>query len=127
MVEVGEIEEPDESAGGSDVEDSNVESSATTSEHPPIENRLPKKFLADDPDFIDRSLGRQGARNVLIPDGRGGMQRVDERIVKIEHKGEMIELIALPENERRKRQRITNFVSILIGVLFFVFFFWLLF
>ena len=122
--EEGKIEDS-ESPQKSTAEDTPAEVAEPTV--PPIESFLPNKFLADDPNFIDRSVERSGTRKVLIPDGRGGMQSVDERIVKIEHKGEIIELIALPEHERQKRQRIINFVSIAIGVLFFVLFFWLCF
>lgn len=110
------------------VEDSsNVTSEHSQPETPPVESRLPEKFLADDPDFFDRRVGRSGSRRVLIPDGRGGMQSVDELIVKVEHQGEMIELVALPAHERRRRQRIVNFVSVVIGALFMLIFFWLFF
>jgi len=128
MADEDKIEESDKPEDGSAVEDSDAASvEAAEPEAPSIEDLLPKKFLADDPDFADRSLGRSGARNVLLPDGRGGLKSVDGRIVKIEHKGETIELIALPEHERIKRQRIINFASIFIGVIFFVLFFWLFF
>ncbi len=88
-------------------------------------SRLPGKFLADDPGYVDRSVNSKTSDKVLLPDGKGGVTSVSKNIVKIEHQGQTIELIALSPEEKRKRQFWINLVSILLGVCLVVLFFWL--
>ncbi len=88
--------------------------------------KLPPKFLADDPEFIDRRINAKRDNRVLLPDGGGGLQSVDNNIVRIEHKGKTYELTMLSPEQRRKRQRLVNAVSIALAAIFLVvFFLWL--
>ena len=93
----------------------------------PVELPLPKKFLADDPGFVDRSVSGRSERKVLIPDGKGGLKSVDQQVVRIQHRGETVELVAMSEEDRLKRQRLINVLAILFGIVFLLLFFWLLF
>ena len=86
-------------------------------------SKLPRKFLADDPDFVDHRVSRNQHEKVLLPDGGGGVQSVDGNIVRIKHKGQMIELVALSPEQRQKRQRLVNLVSIVLGAVFLLLFF----
>ena len=88
---------------------------------------LPPKFLADDPDFVDHSVSGQRSSRVLLPDGAGGVSAVDSNIVRIEHRGQTVELKALSPEKKRFRQRWINIVSILLGAAFlWMFFRWIL-
>lgn len=89
-------------------------------------SKLPPKFLADDPDFVDFSLGGRHNQKILLPDGSGGVTSVQQNIVKIQHKGKTIELVALSPDEKRKRQLWINTASIGLGILLMVLFFWLI-
>ena len=112
--------------------DSATETEAETK--PPVKDTLdpnellPKKFLADDPEFVDHRMrpGGLGAR-VLLPDGKGGVNSVDRNVVRIEHRGKLIDLQALPPEQRRRRQIVVNLVSIVIGAIFILLFFLLAF
>ena len=86
-------------------------------------DRLPPKFLADDPELVHHSHSRKGQQKILLPDGSGGVQSVENNIVRIEHKGQIVELIALSPQQRQKRQRLTNFIAVLLGALFLILFF----
>ena len=79
-----------------------------------LRRKLPPKFLVDDPDF----QGYQDQEKVLLPDGKGGITSVKRNVVKVQHKGQTIELIALTPQQRRRRQLIWNCVWIGIGILF---------
>ena len=87
---------------------------------------LPRKFLADDPDFVDSSLSGKSSNRVLLPDGTGGVTSVGRNVVKIQHRGQTIELIKFSDEERRRWRFWTNSISIGIGILFIAIFFWLL-
>lgn len=85
-----------------------------------IERLLPPRFLANDPDFVDRRVTGQTSGRVLLPDAAGGVQAVDDSTVRIEHQGRKIELVRLSPEEKRKRQLIINVVAILAGLAFLV-------
>lgn len=90
------------------------------------ESLLPKKFLADDPEFVDRSMSATASGRVLLPDGSGGVTSVGRHVVKVQHRGHTIELVKLTDEERRRWRFWTNTISIALGVLFIALFFWLL-
>ena len=54
---------------------------------------------------------------VFLPDGKGGTQQVDQRLVRVEHEGEQVSLVAMTENEKRRRRLIQNIVAIVIGII----------
>jgi hypothetical protein len=87
---------------------------------------LPPKFLAADPEFVANSIGGESDWTVLLPDGEGGVIPVDDRVVRIMHRGKVIELWRLPEETRRFRQSISNVVFVLIGLIFLLLLFWLM-
>ncbi|MEM9410473.1 MAG: hypothetical protein AAGA30_05135 [Planctomycetota bacterium] len=88
---------------------------------------LPPQFLADDPDFVDHSVKRHHNPKVLLPDGLGGVTAVDSQIVRIQHRGQTVELKTLPAEKKRFRQMWINIVSIILGGLFlWIFFKWVL-
>ena len=91
-----------------------------------VEHLLPPRFLVADPDFVDRRIQKGSSQFVLLPDGKGGVKSIDENIIRIEHRGRTVELVALPPAEKRKRQRIVNLVFIAIGILFLIVFFLLI-
>ncbi len=77
---------------------------------------LPPKFQFDDPESLNFRRAENAAFKIRLPDSDGGTQTIDARIVRVEHKGQMIELIALTPEQRRRRRRISNAISILLAI-----------
>ena len=77
-----------------------------------VEKMLPPKFLVEDPDF----QGLDRGENVFLPDGKGGITSVKRNVVKVQHKGKTVELVALSPEKRRRQQLIWNCVWIFLGV-----------
>ncbi len=84
---------------------------------PPLAGTLPAPFLIDDPQRVTRGKSRDTTK-VMLPDEAEGTRQLDRRLVKIEYKGQTVELISrTPEEQIRYRNRV-NFVSMLLGLLF---------
>ena len=105
-----------------------------TTEHEPEEeavvvpfcSKLPAKFLAVDPDFLDQRLASWRSERVLLPKRSGGVTSVDRNVVRIQHGGKTIELKKLSAEEKRIWQFWINLLAISLGILLFVLFFWLI-
>ncbi len=95
---------------------------STPGMRPSVEHLLPPLFLVADPDFVAHRIQKGSSQFILLPDGKGGVKSINENIIRIEHRGRTVELVALPAGEKRKRQRIVNFVFIAIGILFLIVF-----
>ena len=92
-------------------------SAADEEASPPLAGALPAPFLIDDPQRIIRGKSRDTTK-VMLPDEAEGTRQLDRRLVKIEYKGQTVELISrTPEEQIRYRNRV-NFVSMLLGLLF---------
>ena len=83
-------------------------------EHEELAKLLPPKFLIYDPDFDTNMDGD----HVFLPDGKGGITSVKRNVVKVKHKGQTVELIALSAEKKRQWQLIWNFIWIFAGILF---------
>ncbi|MCH2182897.1 MAG: hypothetical protein MK108_12910 [Mariniblastus sp.] len=83
----------------------------------PVAGALPAPFLIDDPQSIASGHQRDTTK-VMLPDEAEGARQFDRRLVKIEYKGQIVELVSrTPEEQIRYRNRV-NFVSMLLGLLF---------
>lgn len=100
---------------GADVEQG-LDEKSLPSAHSSVEQLLPPQFLVADPEFVDHRIQTENRQFVLLPDGKGGVKSIDENIIRIEHRGRTVELVALPPAEKRRRQRIINFVFMAIGI-----------
>jgi hypothetical protein len=73
---------------------------------------LPPQFSVLDP-----NRNRKGTANqVLLPTADGGVQPFNDRLVTIEFKGQKYVVVAMTPEEKRRRQMIANFVSIIIAI-----------
>jgi DNA-directed RNA polymerase subunit RPC12/RpoP len=78
----------------------------------PVGHLLPPKFSAVDPDFFYRR--HNDGSQVLLPSEDGGLKVVDNRIVRIEHNGQVYELISSPRYERIQKMVVTNVLAVII-------------
>jgi DNA-directed RNA polymerase subunit RPC12/RpoP len=81
-----------------------------------IGHLLPPRFDVLDPTRMRLSTGKDQFK-VFLPDGKGGTQQVDQRLVRVEHEGEQVSLVAMTEKEKRRRRLIQNIVAIVIGII----------
>ena len=77
-----------------------------------VEHLLPPKFQAVDPAFFYRR--HQDGSQVLLPGEDGSVNVVDNRIVRIEHKGQTYELISSPRYDRIQKSIVTNLLAVVI-------------
>lgn len=78
----------------------------------PVDHLLPPRFSAVDPAFFYRR--HQDGSQVLLPSEDGSLKVVDNRIVRIEHNGQIYELISSPRYERIQRMVVTNVLAVII-------------
>ena len=78
----------------------------------PVDHLLPPKFSAVDPAFFYRR--HQDGSQVLLPSEDGNLKVVDNRIVRIEHNGQIYELISSPEYDRIQKTIVNNLLAVII-------------
>ena len=78
----------------------------------PVDHLLPPKFSTVDPAFFYRR--HQDGSQVLLPSEDGSLKVVDNRIVRIEHDGQVYELISSPKYDRMQRMIVTNVLAVII-------------
>lgn len=83
---------------------------------PSIAHLLPPLFEALDPTQLGSQSGAD-AFKVMLPDGEGGTKQVDQRIVRVEHGGLQVSLVAMTQAEKRRRKLIQNIIAIVIGII----------
>ena len=95
-----------------------------------IDRRLPPKFTVEDPDGDEyqtqSNLPTVAEHEVILPDGEGGYNRVDSRVVRVERNGEILELKAPTKESRAFNRMIQNLFSIGLGILILLLAFWIL-
>ena len=95
-----------------------------------VDRRLPPRFTVDDPDEEEwqykPNLPAIGEYEVILPDGDGGYQRIDSRVVHVERNGEILELKAPTKESRAFNRMIQNVFSIGLGILILILAFWIL-
>jgi hypothetical protein len=80
----------------------------------------------EDPTASEINVARTYDDEVWLPDGAGGFQRVDSRVIRIRHGGQSVALIAPNTRQRLRRRRRQNAVAIITGVIILLIVFWLL-
>ena len=80
----------------------------------PIDHLLPPRFDVLDPTRI--SQAGQDQFKVVLPDGKGGIAQLDNRVLRVEHDGEKVALRMLTEKQKQRRRLIQNIIAILIGI-----------
>ena len=85
---------------------------------------LPPKF--DVPDPARTKIRSAESATVIIPDGTGGTRQISQRVLHIEHNGRQVTLLASTPAERKRMRLLTNFFSIVVGILILVLAYWLL-
>ena len=63
---------------------------------------------------------------VLLPDGDGGTAQIDNRVLRVEHGGEQVSLVALTPAQKKQKRLIQNIVVLAIATGILVLVFWLL-
>lgn len=63
---------------------------------------------------------------MILPDGEGGYNCVDSRVVRVERNGEILELKAPTKESRAFNRMIQNLFSIGLGILILLLAFWIL-
>lgn len=91
----------------------------TDAEYEPenIDHLLPPRFDVLDPQQLALRRRHDSDQKVILPDGKGGLSKVDDRFVTITHKGEEINLISLPPEQLRRKRQIQNSIAIIIGAI----------
>ena len=80
-----------------------------------LEHLLPPRFLADDPDQPFQQS--TSPTKVVLPDGSGGVQQVNSRIVTVEYRGLPVELVSRSPEDQIRYRRTVNALSILVGLI----------
>ncbi len=91
----------------------------------PIDHLLPPRFDVLDPTQMAIKSSKNQFK-VLLPDGKGGMAEVDQRIVRVEHEGERVSLVKMTPEQKARRRLIQNIIAIIIGIAMMGFAFWML-
>ena len=73
---------------------------------------LPPKFLAGS----STAPSALGPNELRLPNSEGGSDSIDDRVVKIQHKGQVIELVKLTDEQRKRRRLIYNSIAIALGI-----------
>ncbi len=93
----------------------------------PIDCRLPPKFTAVDPDEkVQGNLRGENDHNVILPDGEGGFQRIDSRVVHVERDGKKVQLYSAPKEKKERKRFLQNILAIGIGIALLAIAFYLL-
>ena len=79
-----------------------------------IAHLLPPTFDVFDPTLI--RIKSQDEHKVAVPDGRGGAKQLDQRVLRVEHQGEKVTLVAMSSRQKFQRRLISNILAILIGI-----------
>jgi hypothetical protein len=80
-----------------------------------IDHLLPPRFDVIDPEQLALRSRRSADRQVILPDGQGGLKKVDDRIVRVKHGAEEIKLVALSPAELRRRRQIQTAIFMIGG------------
>ena len=78
---------------------------------------LPAPFLVDDPQRMGAMVNRDNPK-ILLPDATDGTRQLDRRLVKIEYKGQTVELVSRTPEEQTRYRNIVNIISMLLGLVF---------
>jgi len=92
-----------------------VEAGLDANRPEPIDHLLPPRFDVLDPSRM-RAKAEKNQFKVLLPDGKGGMAQVDQRVVRVEHEGERVSLVVMTPEQRSRRRLIQNIIAIIIGI-----------
>ncbi len=84
---------------------------------------LPPKFYSSDPTIIRQKRTRGDQAFVLLPDEKGGFQRVNNTVIRIQHEGETIILAAPDPSKVRRKRLVVNLLTLIVclAVLYLVF------
>ncbi len=82
---------------------------------PSIAHLLPPKFTAMDPGRLRVNVGGDQFK-IMLPDGKGGMAQMDNRVLHVKHGEEKVSLISLTPSQKARRRLIQNIIAILIGI-----------
>ena len=77
-----------------------------------VDHLLPPKFTAADPAFFYRR--HRDESQVLLPGEDGSVNVVNNRIVHVEHNGQMYELISSPRYDRIQKSIVINLLAVVI-------------
>ena len=84
----------------------------------PVDHLLPPRFDIFDPTSFVPRVSEENQK-VYLPDGSGGVKRVDHRVVSVNYAGEKVKLATPTNREKSNRRFWSNFVTLAIlgGVL----------
>ncbi len=78
---------------------------------------LPAPFLVEDPQRMGALVSRDNTK-IMLPDATDGTRQLDRRLVKIEYKGQTVELVSRTPEEQTRYRNSVNFISMLLGLVF---------
>lgn len=121
---------PPNSPDGTTIAKTGSKSSPTTiepkSSQASLAHRLPPKFTAVDPDETFSAKAPTEEHKIILPDGEGGFQRIDSRVVHVERDGKKVQLYSAPKEKKEHRRFVQNIMAILIGIVILAATFYLL-
>ena len=80
-----------------------------------IAHLLPPKFDVLDPENLNFS-STNSQNKIVLPDGKGGTAQLDQRVLRVEHGGQQVSLVALTPQQKRRKRLIQNCVMIVIAI-----------
>ena len=88
-----------------------------------VDHLLPPRFDVLDPDELHFKIA-DDEHKVVLPDGKGGLQQVDNRMIRVRIGGEEVHLKTSTDEEKARRRLISNLttISMLMLILVIVFF-----
>lgn len=91
----------------------------------PIDHLLPPRFELTDPSELQIRVAGEN-RKVLLPDAKGGVQELDDRVVRVRYGSQEIQLSNPSRQAKQRRRLITNAVTITILLVVLAIIFYLL-
>ena len=79
-----------------------------------VAHLLPPTFDVFDPTQI--RIKSKDEHTIAVPDGKGGAKQLDQRVLRVEHQGEKVTLVAMSARQKFRRRLISNVLAILIGI-----------
>ncbi len=79
---------------------------------------LPPRFDVEDPENLRFKTGIDN--KVFLPDGEGGIQQVDQRVLRVQHDGQDVHLVSMSAEDRSRRRAFRNTMMIVIGIIILV-------
>lgn len=82
-----------------------------------LDHLLPPRFDVLDPERLAVPVRGSVDHQIILPDGKGGLKKVDDRIVRVKHGDEEIKLVSLSPAELRHRRQMQTAIFMIGGAI----------